>query len=209
MTAIPQQLEAYAQLSWAKPFLTSKDWVTCDRTRGSEPGEDTDRFCRDTMQAHDGVLQWLELYEKPALDQKVVRSLSLCQLGAGLIGFPGIAQGGALLTLVDEALGYVMVANEQLEHGVEFTKPGEDVWKTLHASGGSPQDILKGRFLTAGLKVKFLKPVVCPGVIGIEVEVLEHTTNKMKTRGVMKDVEGIPLLQVDGLWIRLDAAPKL
>ncbi|KAH7392701.1 hypothetical protein BKA66DRAFT_412353 [Pyrenochaeta sp. MPI-SDFR-AT-0127] len=209
MNPTPQHLEAFAPLQWAAPYLTSPNWVAHERTRGAGPGEATDVFCRDTMRAHDGVQEWLELYEKPASGNNVTKSLSLCKFGLGLNGFPGIAHGGAILTIMDEALAYFMVANETLASGVDFTKLGEETWKQLLADGRPPQEVLKGRFVTAKLDVKFLRPVLCPGVVGIEVEVLEKQGHKMKMRGIMKDEKGLPLIQVDGLWVKMGGTPKL
>lgn len=209
MIPTPEHLETFAPLQWAIPYLTSPNWVTHNRNRGAGPGEDTDAFCRYTMRAHNGVQEWLELYEKPTLGNSVKKSVSLCKFGPGLNGFPGIAHGGAILTLMDEALAYVMVANETLTNGVEFTKLGAETWREMLADGRPPQEVLKGRFVTAKLDVKFLRPVLCPGVVGIEVEILENKGHKMTMRGIMKDGHGSPLMQVDGLWVKMGGTAKL
>ncbi|KAF1942014.1 hypothetical protein EJ02DRAFT_454678 [Clathrospora elynae] len=209
MTITPEHVEAFAPLAWATRYLTSPDWVVKYRGRGAGPGEDTDRFCRDTMSSHDGVQQWLELYEKPAPGAKITRSLSLCKFGTGLNGFPSICHGGALLTLMDEALAAVMVANETLETGIEFSKLDEGFWKRAQVDGRPVQEVLKGRMVTAKLDIKFLAPVLCPGIVGIEVDVLENRGHKMKITGTMKDVKGKPLLQAEGLWVKIGGAAKL
>ncbi len=209
MTATSEHLEAFVHMTWATPYLTSPSWVTCDRQRGSEPGEDTDRFCRDTMRANNGVQHWLELYEKPAPGAKVTKSISLIRFGTGLNGFPGICHGGALLTLMDEAMAHILVANTVLEHGLGFAKIGEDLWRKQLRKGKSAQEVLKGRFATATMNVKFLAPVLCPGVVGIETDVLEDTGNKMRMQATMRDRQGKPLLNVEGLWIKVGDAAKL
>ncbi|CAO2650983.1 Nn.00g092800.m01.CDS01 [Neocucurbitaria sp. VM-36] len=179
MAVTPEDLEAFAPLQWAKSYLNSPNWVVRHRNRGSLPGDDVDRFCRDTMRAHNGIQRWLELYEQPAPGTKLTTSITLCQFGPGFYGYPGIAHGGALLALMDDALSYIHVINDTI------FKP--------------PQEAFKGRLVTAKLDVKFLKPVLCPGVMGIEVEMLEDKGHKMKIRGIMKDEKGTPLLQADGL----------
>ncbi|KAI4632075.1 uncharacterized protein J4E87_001546 [Alternaria ethzedia] len=209
MTATSEHLEAFAPLTWATPYLTSPSWIACDRQRGTEPGEDTDRFCRDTMRANNGVRNWLELYEKPAPGAKVTKSISLIKYGTGLNGFPGICHGGALLTLMDEAMLHILVANTVLEYGLGFMKVGEDYWRLQLHDGKSAQEVLKGRLATATMDVKLLAPVLCPGVVGIETIVLGDTGNKMRMKATMRDRQGKPLLTVEGLWIKIRGAAKL
>ena len=68
--------------------------------------------------------------------------------------------------------------------------------------------MLKGRLATAGTNMKFLAPVLCPGVVGIETDVLEDKTNKMRMRAIMRDRQGRPVVQAEALWVRVggDAA---
>ncbi|KAJ4368977.1 hypothetical protein N0V83_006059 [Neocucurbitaria cava] len=209
MTVTSEDLEAFAPLQWVAPYLKSPNWVIRHRDRGSARDEDADRFCRDTMRAHNGIQRWLEMYEQPAPGNKLTLSISLCQFGPGFYGYPGIAHGGALLTLMDEALAGIMVANETIEHGVEFGRKVGIDWKKLLDEGKSPLEALESRLVTAKLDVKFLKPVLCPGLVGIQVEILEDKGHKMKIRGIMKNEKGTPLLQVDGLWVKLSGAAKL
>lgn len=208
MTATSEHLDAFTPLTWATPYLRSPNWIACDRDRGSEPGEDTDRFCRETMHANHGVRHWLELYEKPAPGAKITRAISLIKYGTGLNGFPGICHGGALFTLMDEAMVHIMVTNTVLEHGRDFVKVGEDHWRLLLNQGRPVQEVLRGRLATAEVNIKFLAPVVCPGVVGIETDVLEDKTNTMRLRAVMKDRQGRPVVQAEALWVRVggDAA---
>jgi acyl-coenzyme A thioesterase PaaI-like protein len=209
MTATLEHFDAFAPLTWAAPYLGSPTWVVCDRDRGTEPGEDTDRFCRDTMRANNGVVHWLELWERPALGAKVTKSISFVKFGTGLNGFPGIAHGGALLTLMDEAMLCILSVNTVLETGLGFMKVGEESWRQQLLDGRPPQETLKGRFATARMDVKLLAPVLCPGVVGIETEVIEDRGHKMRMKATMKDQEGKPLLQAEGLWVRIGGPAKL
>jgi acyl-coenzyme A thioesterase PaaI-like protein len=161
------------------------------------------------MRANNGVIQWLELYERPALGQKVTKSISFVKFGTGLNGFPGIVHGGALLTLLDEAMLSILSTNTVLETGLGFMKVGEEYWRQQLLEGKSPQETLKGRLATARMDVKLLAPVLCPGVVGIETEVVEDKGHKMRMRATMKDKEGKPLLQADGLWVRIGGSAKL
>lgn len=209
MTATPEHLQAFKALAWATPYLASPEWIVSDRERGSEPGEDTDRFCRDTMRANHGVQQWVELYEKPTPGANVTKAITLVKFGTGLNGFPGICHGGALFTLMDEAMCYIVVANTVLEHGAAFMKAGEEQWRLQIFQNKSAQEVLKGRLVTAGMNVEVLAPVLCPGIVGIETDVLEDRGNKMKIRAVMRDRQGKPVVQAEALWVKVGGAAKL
>ena len=209
MTAASEYLQAFESMTWATPYLTSPEWIARDRDRGTEPGEDTDRFCRETICANNGVRHWVELYEKPAPGAKVTKSISLIKFGTGLNGFPGICHGGALFTLMDEAMLHILVANTVLDNGLGFMKVGEDYWRLQLHDGKSAQDVLKGRLATASMDIKLLAPVLCPGAVGIETEVLEDKGIKMKMRATMRDRQGKPLIQAEGLWIKIGGAAKL
>ena len=164
-----------------------------------------DRFCRDTMRAFNGVQNWIELYKAPTPgSQEITHTVSLCKFGTGFNGFPGICHGGAVMTLMDEALAFAMVANE-IERTGQFVDNSN---KQLLVEGRPLTEVLKGLMVTTTLNLKFLKPVRCPGVVGIEVEVVEMKGHKMKVRGTMMDGDGTPLLKADGLWVRIGGAPK-
>ncbi|KAF1999120.1 hypothetical protein P154DRAFT_523521 [Amniculicola lignicola CBS 123094] len=207
-TSTPNPLETFASIKWATPYLQSPNWTIQRRGRGTGPDEAADKYCRDTMWADNSVQQWIELHEKPAAGTTTVaHSISLVKFSIGLMGFPGIAHGGAIMTLMDEALGYAMVACE-MERGVgDWNDVG--AWGKRAVAGKSVAEIaeaLKGYMVTAKLDVKFMKPVLCPGIVGIEVKMVEDKGHVMRMKGVMMDGEGTPLLEATGLWVRLGAA---
>jgi acyl-coenzyme A thioesterase PaaI-like protein len=203
-----KNLSDFSPLKWVAPYLTSPDWVRRERARdAAEMTEASDRFNRDTMFAFDGVQHWVEMYPRPAPGTSFVpRSISLVKFGTGLNGFPGIAHGGAVMTLIDEALGFAMVANEMERQGGWID--GASKWKQKFDEGRPPMEVLEGFIVTAKLEVKFLKPVLCPGIVGIEAEVLENKGHKMKIKATMRDGEGVPLVQAESLWVRIGGPPK-
>ena len=199
-------LKAFAPLQWATPYLASPDWEIHQRDRGNDSVEDQiDRHCRVTLQCEEGISHWLELVQKPtAGTTNVLKTVSIVKYGEALNGFPGILHGGAVAALMDEALGFAMVASETALYGGFGTLPKN--WKKLLAEGKLTTEILKGNMVTAKLEIKFLRAVPCPGVVGIEVDILECKGHMMKVRGMMKDENGAPLVQADGLWVRIGGA---
>jgi acyl-coenzyme A thioesterase PaaI-like protein len=198
--------EAFAPLKWATPYLASSDWEAHERDRGNVSVEyGMDRHCRLTLQCEDGISHWLELVQKPtAGTNDVLKTVTIVKYGEALNGFPGILHGGAVATLMDEALGFAMVASEIALYGRFGTLPPD--WKTRLAEGQLRKDVLKGNMVTAKLEIKFLKAVPCPGLVGIEVDILERKGHMIKVRGMMKDESGALLAQADGLWVRIGGA---
>jgi acyl-coenzyme A thioesterase PaaI-like protein len=201
-------LEAFASLKWATPHLTSPAWDIRERDRGNFSIKDgTDRYCRLALQCEQGISHWLELTQLPPPGSKVIsKTVTLVKYGESLNGFPGILHGGAIMSLMDEALGFAMVASERSIYGGFGTRPQD--WKKMLAEGKPWAEVLKGNMVTAKMEVKFLKAVLCPGVVGIEVDILECKGHMMKVRGVMKDGEGVELVRADGLWVRI-GGPRL
>jgi acyl-CoA thioesterase FadM len=110
---------------------------------------------------------------------------------------------------MDEALSYGMIANVIEEMGYEgaFSNyGGEAGWREALEQGKAPHEVLKGRMVTAKMEVKFLRPVLCPGIVGVEVDVLEKGEAKMRIRGVMRDGEGRPLMEAEGVWVQIGRA---
>ncbi|KAH7116800.1 hypothetical protein B0J11DRAFT_101175 [Dendryphion nanum] len=208
MTAATLDLDQFASLKWVAPYISSPNWIIKKRVRAAAGDEEADIFNRETMCLNNGVQHWIEMYEKPSPGTTdIKKSISLCKFGTGLGGFIGMCHGGAAMTLMDEALGFAMIASETERTGDWATTSPS--WKKLFAEGRPINEVLNGFMVTARLDIKFLKPVLCPGVVGIEVDVLENRGHKMKLRGVMKDANGVPLIQADGIWVRLGGASKI
>jgi acyl-coenzyme A thioesterase PaaI-like protein len=206
-SAAERHLDNFASIKWAVPLLESPDWRVNPRTRGVP----SDRFIRDTIHGHDGMQQWLELYHKPAAGgAPVTKSVSLCKFGDGFMGYPTICHGGAVLTMMDEALGFAMIVNETRAMGLEPTQwaEGETVTHVLEA-GRPLEEALRGFMVTASLETKFLRPVKCPGAVGIEVTLVENRVNKMRLKGIMKDGEGTPLVVTEGLFVKIRGGAKI
>ncbi|OAK98235.1 hypothetical protein IQ06DRAFT_295591 [Phaeosphaeriaceae sp. SRC1lsM3a] len=206
--ATPEQIDAFASMKWAQPYLTSPEWIARERWRGGDP--DTDIFCKSTMRANNGVTQWLELYLKTPPGEKIKKTASFMKFDQGLNGFPGICHGGATMAFMDEGLAYAMVVNEFLDTADNggVARKHVEMWDAIKK--GKPLiEVLKGMFVTAKLEIQFLGPVVVPGMVGIETEILELKEHKMTIRGVMKDAKGRPVMQADGIWVKIGGAAKL
>jgi acyl-coenzyme A thioesterase PaaI-like protein len=119
------------------------------------------------------------------------------------MGFAGICHGGATLSFLDEGLGYSMVVNEAMNAGSAWSTMGIDDAFAAIKQGKPMDEVLKGLYVTAKLEIQFLQPVMVPGLVGIETQVLESKGHKMKMRAIMKDAKGTPLMQADGVWVKI------
>jgi acyl-coenzyme A thioesterase PaaI-like protein len=186
-----EQLEAFAPLQWATQYLGSPNWVVRERSRGDDPN--TDLFSRLTMRANDSVEHWLELHLRPEPGAHVQRAVALIKFGSGLGGISGICHGGAIATLMDEGIAYIMVANTRGE-SEHLSSMHKGMWSALREQGKPLAEVLQGTYVTAKLDIKFLRPVPCPGLVGIETQATEFTEREIKMRAVMKDSKGTPLM---------------
>lgn len=103
--------------------------------------------------------------------------LLLASIGSGLDGHPGLAHGGTIATLFDEALalGGLMT----LEQG-------------------------KG-FVTAELKLVYKAPLPTPSLVLVRVWVDKHEGRKVWVKGKMEDGHGLIYAMGESLYITLNA----
>jgi acyl-coenzyme A thioesterase PaaI-like protein len=202
--------EAFRPVQWAASFLDDPDWRVYPHRRTLRPrAADTayDRFAAVTLQRDDCIQQWAELSQNPAPGSNVVtRTISLFKYGTGLTGYQTICHGGAVMSMMDEGLGNMMLATQREAAGLDqdaYVKLADDTWGDLTKDAESLRSAMKGTFVTAQVSFSFLKPVPSPGVVGVDCTLVEHRGNKMRINAVMKDRHGTPLVRAESLWIRL------
>lgn len=216
MAHLEEFREAFAPVAWAAPYLDHPDWLVYPRRRSLNtppPDRPFDRYCTNTLRANDGIEQWAELCQKPTPGSNVVqRTISLFKFGPGLTGYQTICHGGAVMSMVDEALGHMMIATQREAAGMDaesWTKLTDNSWDKPLGDGETLRTAMKGAFVTAQLNFSFVKTVLSPGVVGVECTLIEHKGHKMKISAVMKDGEGTPLVKAESLWIQLGQRVKL
>ncbi|KAH6693941.1 HotDog domain-containing protein [Plectosphaerella plurivora] len=145
-------------------------------------------FYRDTT---DQIVAEAAASDKPA--RLLVESISLLfELRPGVNGFNGTAHGGLIASLIDEAMGSMFLVNNvvQAVNGMR--------------GGSVPQgivDLSNLRVFTAGMDVRFQKPVKTPGVVVV-------TSNFVKTEGRkiffdvrLTDEKGVENAKCDAVWL--------
>lgn len=210
MTTSDEFRAAFAPIEWAAPFLDHPDWLVYARRRTLKPrAPDTayDNYCAVTLQSEDCIQQWAELSQKPSPGSRsVIRTVTLFKYGIGLTGYQTICHGGAVMSMIDEALGNMMIAAQREAAGLNpdaWVALTDNTWDTPIEDHASLRSRMKSAFVTAQLSFSFLKPVLSPGIVGVDVQLVEHKGNKMRINAVMKDGKGTALVKAESLWIRL------
>ncbi|KAJ4297764.1 hypothetical protein N0V90_005659 [Kalmusia sp. IMI 367209] len=216
MSAYPEYHEAFAPLTWATPFLDHPDWRVYPRRRSLKtraPDESYDRYCSVTLRSDDGIQQWAELQQKPAPGSIVVpKTISLFKYGPAFTGYQTICHGGAVMSMMDEAFGNMMIAAQREAAGLDekaWAELTDNTWDRPLGEGQTLKNAMKGAYVTAQINFSFLKPVLSPGVVGVECTMIEHKGHKMRLAAVMKDGQGTPLVKAESLWIQLGQRVKL
>lgn len=150
--AIPEcaALLSNPQITWSIPY-------------SRKPKRDTeDSLFAETLKTSRNLTNCVVFYPTPTLTstlpdpppQILVPEINvLMTLGDGLNGFPRILHGGIVATLIDESMGMLQAVNLRI----------------LRSSRPESSDIEFSRF-TLDLRIKFVRPVVTPGVVWIVVK---------------------------------------
>jgi uncharacterized protein (TIGR00369 family) len=148
------------------------------------PPSTEDSLIATTLATPSTVRAWLSYYRPPSPQNPTAATtadaasvISLLSLGTGLDGHPGVAHGGLLSVLLDEAMSLVAYAH---------LPAGRDVY-------------------TAWIKVGFRRPVETPGVVLLRAWVEERSAGrKMWVRANVEDGEGGVCTEGEGLFIVVD-----
>jgi thioesterase superfamily protein 4 len=101
-------------------------------------------------------------------------------LGDGINGFPAIAHGGFLTTLLDEEMGILLTANNR------------------YASESMSPDITA---MTVYMNVRFRAPVETPGVVLVEAMVEKREGRKTWLKARVVDKEGNECVTGEGMFV--------
>ncbi|KAF2689414.1 hypothetical protein K458DRAFT_413695 [Lentithecium fluviatile CBS 122367] len=116
MTWDTDLLDVFAPIKWAAPFLKNPDLCVRRRTRVASSQVNSDPI--SMLARHDEELQWHATLGRvvreshPPGSKLISRSITLCKCGPGLMSFLTICHGGAVMTMMDEALAFANIAND-------------------------------------------------------------------------------------------------
>ncbi|EME88447.1 uncharacterized protein MYCFIDRAFT_126759 [Pseudocercospora fijiensis CIRAD86] len=188
-----KELQYFQSQPSTKPWLEHTDYSPIASPVRAPRGDGEDEFLGRVVHTDDTIRHWLAVISNKAFPppgseksgglQKDAGTekpdfMLLCDLQYGVNGFRGIAHGGFLCSLIDEALAQV----------VELHR---------HSSDSPSREYL----YTANLNVNFRRPVATPNVIIIKGWLEKKQGRKWTVRGVLENGRGEGCIDVDGLWI--------
>lgn len=150
-----------------------------------------DSFFAETLQTQDTIKRCSTINSIPddSLDPPIQEVLTLFELGSGLNGFPNIAHGGFVATMLDEIMGILLSVNQEYKND---------------KSGGN--EVIT--HMTAYLNTKYLAPVPTPGIVLATANVVKQEGRKMWIKGTLKDSEGRELTVAECLFVQAKKDPR-
>ncbi|KAK6213404.1 thioesterase superfamily protein [Colletotrichum tabaci] len=174
----PTELEA---LPWCRALLKSPGITTfTPQSRDPKNLNPHDRLFGKTLNHSEGIPACISFHpESPG--QSVITELStFFALSQGIDGYPGIAHGGMTAVLIDEVLGVLIQRNMDTDRD---------------------HPVFKMNTVTSSMDIKYLKPIVTPGVVLGVGQIKEIRGKKLLLRAVLKDANGVDLATCDSVWI--------
>lgn len=121
--------------------------------------------------------------KRPFTPPSTPDTILLVNLKEGLNGFANTAHGGAMCSLLDEALGMTAEAHRRTDSEQKFPN-----------------------LYTAGMNLSFLAPVPTPSVLAIRSWMIKRDGRKWYLRAQLVDESNTVLMEADSIW--LTAKPK-
>ncbi|KAI1191025.1 HotDog domain-containing protein [Nemania serpens] len=117
----------------------------------------------------------------------------LADLRPGVNGFNGTVHGGLIASLLDEAMGCLLVINAE-------------VLRDMLANGATiPENVLNltevGPTMTATMNVRFMKPMFAPQVVMATATLTKAEGRKLVLSCDIKNDKGTEFVRGEGLWI--------
>ncbi|KAI0130688.1 HotDog domain-containing protein [Daldinia grandis] len=171
-----------------------------------------DQLFRKTFNNADTVPHCIGFYQDPNSDiepspstqlgpssqlgpRLLINSASLIfDLRPGVNGYNGTAHGGFIGSLIDEAMGSLILINHQVQ--THDKAQGRRLPRGV-------VDLNNARFFTASMNVRFLKPLPTPGTVVVTASLSKIEGRKMSLDVTIKDKSQVEFARCDGLWISL------
>ena len=199
----------FAAIPWCATLLSSPSiQYKPVLSRIPKPDSREDSLFAETLKTEKTVKAALCVYQSPDppktksegnevldLDWVPARIKEVClllSLGDGLNGQPGLAHGGMIATLLDEAMAILIAVNQDPERSRLAADIGLD---------GGPGT--KGKVVTAGLNVRFLKPLDTPITVLVRTRLNGVEGRKLKIGGSVEGEGGAVFATAESVWVQM------
>lgn len=168
----------FKSIDWCNQLICNLDYKITSTLARQQKDNTEDELWAVTLKTPSTFSHCISLTQQPITDPYHVPQIRmLINLGAGLNGHSNVCHGGIISTILDDAMGFLLVLNRDLKGGV-----------------------LKGRNTsTAYMNVKFLKPVDTPQIILAEARLESFEGRKYFCISAIKNAAGMVLAEADAL----------
>lgn len=185
-----KDIATFESIPWVSKLLRGDDFVTMEPWLHDKIMQDA--LFSKTLQTPTRIAGALLQYKKtrdsasPSELQSEATELRLFWLlgGSDLDGHPGLLHGGLVTTLLDQAMGFILILGGDYE--------------------GSEKRKEKLPVVTAYLNTKYLRPIRTPAAIMVHVKLLEKVEDrKWSMEATIYDSENRALASGESLFVRL------
>jgi acyl-coenzyme A thioesterase THEM4 len=186
-----EHVNYFKSVPWCRTIIENPTYHTSPTNSRVPKGSTEDSYFAETLQTDRTIRKCLTLNTAPddTLDPPINEVVTFFELGNGVNGFPNISHGGFVATLLDEEMGILLSVNQDY----------------LHKEKGEGVDMTS---MTAYLNMKYLAPVVTPGIVLGRAKVVKVEGRKIYIRGALEDSEGKELTVAECLFIKAKKDPR-
>lgn len=201
--------QQFRSIPWCAALLKRPDTVVFTPSARVENADDglasKDQLFRRTLNTSDAAPHCIGFYRDPSQEitpppispRLLINSSSLLfDIGPGVNGFHGSAHGGFMAVMMDDAMGSLIYHN----HVLQMRKQQEDPeWRM------PPEtiDLAKIHYITAGMDLRYRKPLPTPSVVICTASLRKVEGRKMFMDVTIKDERGTVFTTGNGLWISM------
>jgi acyl-coenzyme A thioesterase PaaI-like protein len=192
-SALPQERSHFDQIPWCATLLSGPGITTFIPPSRNVKDHLHDQFFGRILNSPTVIPACVSFYKlsppssPTERDEIVVECSTLFALSHGVNGYPGVAHGGVVAALLDEAMGILIELNIGL--GKENVNP---------VFGMDP--------FTATMELRFRRPVVTPGVVLGSARIKEIKGRKIQITATIKNEYGEELAGCESLWLAVEKA---
>ena len=173
----------FKNIQWCAALFSNPDYVSIPMPSRSFKQSTEDALVAETLKTRTTIPAMSMLYKKPPAGQTLItQACILVALEHGINGYPGVAHGGFLGVLIDEAMGQLFTVNKDAKDEMG-QGPGSD------------------SLVTASLKIDYKKAVLTPQVIMVTAAMGEIKSPKIWQTATITDGNGALLAKAEALWI--------
>lgn len=175
-------LAHFQNIPWCAQLLSSPNIVVTPTNSREYKASTEDSLFAETFNTNDTISACLSFYSRPAPGTPRIEEIhTLLTLGHSLNGYPAIAHGGVVATIIDEVMGTLLLVNRRPGFGATQVEA-----------------------VTAYLNVTYLKPVETPGTVLVSARFKEITGRKFFLEATVKSGSGDVLSKAEALYIGLE-----